>query len=641
MNKLLLILVFAFGLVFDGQSQSDFSYRVSDDVEVEYLGKINVRDLAQTDFHPSLRNIEAPFVGGDSYKDKLAALKQGPLAEYLSANTKEQEVVSGKTSVEAPELGINFRGNDVGGIPNDNHMAIGNEGHVISVINSNILYTHAFDITYDDVSLSLGTFSNSLGLATNKYDPKLVYDPNLNRFIMCFLAGTLSNEVIGGNDNPSSIILAFSETEDPTDDWNVYVVPGGPLMNGTWSDYPMLAITDQELFLTINLLADNESWQEGFQQTLIWQIFKADGFNGAPELSTRMYDEIKDGERYYRNIMPVKGGSEPLQQNMYFLSNRNFDISNDSIFLMQIQGLQFLPSTELEVFHLTSDVPYGAPPEAEQPGGLELNTNDARVLGGYYEDGVIHFVSNTNSTSTGNAAVFHGRIDDVGGANNLNGKIITEFDMHFGYPNVSYSGFFGDDQCVISFNHSSAEVNPGFSAMVYNQGEYSDRLVVKEGSAFITYNNGDIGKRWGDYSGSQRYYADLGTVWTCGTYGFNSSGQNTNVYGTWIAELKTSFGGSLSSIEENETVTRRVSIYPNPAPEMFHLEFDLSESGMMQIDLFDVSGKLVTTLLRGNGKEGMNLLSFSTHLLSTGQYVVRISTLEGREVFQQQLSVQR
>jgi hypothetical protein len=152
------------------------------------------------------------------------------------------------TSGAVPVLARNFQANPVSGTPNDNSMAISKAGIVVSVANTNVK-------VYDDtgkqlLSRSLALFASSLGNLTRTYDPRAIYDPISDRFIVVFLVGT-THDV----NNP---IVCFSQTNDPTGIWNCYKLPGNPLPGDTtWSDYPIVSISKDELFITFNLLKDN------------------------------------------------------------------------------------------------------------------------------------------------------------------------------------------------------------------------------------------------------------------------------------------------------------------------------------------------------------------------------------------------
>ena len=54
--------------------------------------------------------------------------------------------------------------------------------------------------------------AGQLGLLDRYYDPKVIYDPLSDRFILVFLEGSTSSD--------TRIVVGFTETNDPTQTWN-------------------------------------------------------------------------------------------------------------------------------------------------------------------------------------------------------------------------------------------------------------------------------------------------------------------------------------------------------------------------------------------------------------------------------------
>ena len=103
---------------------------------------------------------------------------------------------------------------------------------------------------------SLHLFASAAGLSpvgnqnNFKYDPKIIYDPEADRFIAVLLNGT--NQF-------NWIVLGFSQTNDPAGTWNIYKLYGDYDADTTWFDYPAVAMTHGEFFLTGNKLEYNGS----------------------------------------------------------------------------------------------------------------------------------------------------------------------------------------------------------------------------------------------------------------------------------------------------------------------------------------------------------------------------------------------
>lgn len=579
--------------------------------QIETAAVVELVNISR-DFNPQLICTEAPAPGSTSYRRYLMDLKS---SLYENGQyTPSQQRIADTTILPAPELLAGWEGNPMGsGVPNDNDMAISNEGKIISVINSSI-YIYDNDGTFL-FSTSLAAFSDTLGIPDSKFDPKVLYDPRADKFVIVFLAGFSPDK--------TNIIIAFSATNDPLGAWNLYSVPGNPKDNNRWSDFPMFALTEHELFLTINLIIPDEPWQTGFSETLIWQMNLDNGYNAEP-IEAVYYDSIFFGGNPIRNLNPVRGGGNTYGPDMYFLSNRNFAIENDTFFVVHVTGLATDPETTVEVNFARADLSYAVPPQARQFTTNIFDTNDGRVLGSFLENDQIQFVANTLDPATGFCGIYHGVISNLTGDIIIEGHIIGDDTLDLGYPNISYTGLFeGDDQAIITFDHTAPTVFAGMSGVFYNWGAYSNLVNIKTGDSYVNVLTGGY-ERWGDYTGSQRKYNEPGVVWVSGNFGkfidgFPFDSRNN---ATWIASLK-------STVEANVTVNNnvaqhKVNIYPNPTNALFYTNINLTESGIVDFTLFDINGHVVKQLLRNHAAVGENIFSFSTAPLTAGIYLLEI-----------------
>jgi hypothetical protein len=334
----------------------------------------------------------------------------------------------------------------------------------------------------------------------------------------------------------------------------------------------------------------------------------------------------------------MKGGSTTYGPNLYLVSNRNFDVENDTIFFVEVTGDLNDPGTTAEVDYVISNIKYGVPPQARQFATHIFDTNDGRILGGFLEDGQIQFVANCMDPSTGFAGVYHGLLTNLTTTRNLTANIIGDSIMDLGYPNISYSGHFeGDNQSIIAFDHTAPDVNAGFSAIYYNYGVYSDLTTIKEGESHVNVLSGSY-ERWGDYTGSQRKYNEPGVVWVSGNFGeFDAPFFRNN--GTWIGELRSNDEPSIAVPPQPENNQLNTATFPNPTDNLFTLEFVILESKFLDISLFDMTGKMVKVLLQQKVKKGENRFSFSTASLAAGQYLLRISDRNGQVVASEKVVV--
>lgn len=595
-------LFFAFAWVVSGFGQSStgrthfFRHGKSTTVNVSEAGN---------DYFPRLQNLEAPAPGGESYKAWLRAYKQELYEDYVPTGR-----VSAKTraTAPAPNINRNFEGNlGFDGTPSDNHGCVSNGGIVISAINSNV---HMFDGNGGLLqNISLYNLSGNLGLTTDMFDPRCFYDPNEDRFVLCWLHSR--------TDTTNNIVVAFSQTNDPTGNWNLYALPGNPLVNRTWTDYPMIALTEHEVFITGNAIwQDSTSWQTGFSETYIWQIRKQDGYNG-DSLTVALHDSIDFGGKSIRNLCPVKGGSGLPGPNMYFLSERNFDASNDTFFIVEVTDTIGAAGAQVTIDYIRSGLAYGMPPDGRQRFNQILATNDSRVLDAFIENNMVQFVQNTLDPSTGFCGIYHGIIPDITGSLNMSGHIIGDSLLDFGYPGISYSGLqAGDLDAVITMNYTGPDADKyaGFGAVYFDGiADYSEFVTIKTGDNFINVING-VFERWGDYSGSQRKYNEPGVIWTMGGWG-----KTNRTSGTWITEI---FHPTIAS--RPEPTQPHAVTWPNPALDMVNVEFELTSGAPLQFHMTDMQGRKVFEMEANRVKSGKNKFSFATRDLENGLYVLRI-----------------
>lgn len=573
----------------------------------------SVSDIADDGWNASILSLEMRDYMGNP--DKLFLMQQKQKVASLYPIKKSTQPNKSGT-IPAPLINTGFDGNQFNNsVPLDNYLAVSDSNKIVSV--SNVQFrVYSTDGT-SLLNKTLAQFCQPAGLGginNGKFDPKVMYDPLEDRFIAVVLNGF--------NSTYSKIIVAFSQTNDPAGVWNFYVLPGNPFNDTTWFDYPALNITENELFITGNQIRDNVSWQLGFKQTVIWQIRKKEGYAGLP-LVTNLWDGIAYNGRKIRNLHPVKGGSSIQGPGQYFLSNRNFDIQNDTLFILHINDTIDAPGLALTINMTHTDKAYGVPPHGRQKGiNRYAATNDGRILAAFYENGKIQFASNCIDTSNGRSGIFFGIISGVDNQSySVTSTIISVDTLDFGYPNLSWVGEGNSgSQSILSFEHTGENRFPGISTLFYADGEFSDIIPVKEGLGNLIVLSDTI-ERWGDYFGSQPVYNRNGKIWIAGTYG-NAS----NRHQTWIAQLDNPYGAETSI----PTVIPKLSmnLFPNPSLEMVYLIVDLPASGNVRVDLLDLKGKLIDQIFYGKTKIGKNQFSFNAAPLASGTYLVRF-TVEG------------
>lgn len=608
MKYISLLLILCCNIILYSQNANSTSYIIEKQQTIHVASHTS-------DFFSHLQSIEAPSPDGISYASFLMREKNRLFANVNSSSSVYKN--NATNTATNPILIKGFEGNAYdAGVPTDNNIAISNGGKIVSVINSTIYF---YDVSVADtptrkISLEAFTDTAATNAYAHKFDPKVTYDPKNDRFILVYLSGSSSDA--------THIVVCFSASNDPLGIWHQYSINGNPFSNTTWSDYPIIAQTDSEFYVTINLIYDDSTWQAGFQQSLIWQINKKDGYVGNP-LHMLRWDNIGFGGRMIRNLCPMQGGATTYGPEMYFMSNRNFSSSNDTFFILKLNQTQYNSPT-LQVNVGISDIAYGLPPNGKQRSGLFLQTNDARILGGYYENNAIHFVGNTVDDNNMRAAVYHGIATNLMSSNTIKLHKIQDTAFDYGYPNIAYSGrYAGDEQAIIGFDFTSQDTFPSFAAVFYEKwAGYSNPLLVKAGLSVVNILPGTL-ERWGDYFGIQRKYNEPGIVWLNGFYGKRLPGLGSpNANHAWIASLQSPYSVGVTIQEPKPT--EQLHVYPNPAYDKTEIKFTLENKEWIEISIVDMQGKTIAVLFRDIASAGDKLFSFSTHPLSNGNYMIYI-----------------
>ncbi|MBK8699762.1 MAG: T9SS type A sorting domain-containing protein [Saprospiraceae bacterium] len=420
----------------------------------------------------------------------------------------------------SPVLNINFEGNKYNGFaPPDNTLAVSTHGFIISSINSSLFFAKADGGTY--FSQPLGDFFIDLGLGATYYDPRVIFDVTSERFIIVALSGSKSDV--------SNVCIAFSETEDPGLGWNFYKLQGDILDEGVWFDYPNIAITNQDLYITGNMFTDENQ----FRYSSVFQVDKQKGYAGET-LDFKSYTKMKDpvsGQSLF-NIIPVSmGWKENRDGGMLFLTNDPRGNSNLTVLCRTTGALGSNP--KFEVVNALAGKNYEVAPSVPQKGTTNtLQTGDCRIQYAVELNQVIHFVMKIKASNRG--SFYYGRYDLA--KNKLFTSIYNEQNMHVSYPSLAPIGDSPtDSRILIQYLRSSQDIFPEQAAVIVegtdNSFTYSEPVLIRKGDTFINFDPDGESERWGDYSCvARRFFNDVPETWAGGCFGRTR-------YGTWIGQL--------------------------------------------------------------------------------------------------------
>ncbi len=599
-----------------------FSYKVTTNASAKKIGSFNMS--APVENWVEKENINYP-----EHHNRFSQAKIIRNNQRFNSNAKlnKNEYLSSPEDLQ-PDTGKNFNGLPIGGsgIPNDNNMAIANDGTIVSVINSSV------SIFKSDGSLiryrTLRTIVNNvLPNLDRTYDPKIVYDPNEDKFILVFLQGSTSAD--------TRIVVGFTETNNPDGNWNFYALDGNPFTGTTWSDYPIIAINKSDIYITVNILRDNESWQEGFVQSVVWQVNKENGYKGDTLVKRLFYDLKFNGSPIW-SICPLMPTIQTNDDGIYMLSVRPSALENDTLFIHRIEGNAKSSDSNYQLYIAKTSNKYGVPPSAYQPSvGYRLQTNDTRVLSGFYFDDHFQWVQSSYIPSNQSSGIFHG----VGyGFIKKDFSIVSNyiandsFDM--AYPSITSTA---TDRfkasSAITASYSSKRHYPGTLAIHHNQSGnlpsiYGVPIVVRKGDGLINTFLADSIERWGDYTAIQTKYNEQNTAWLCGSYGM-ANARN----GVWIGEIKIKNDLSIL-VSKNE-----MKIGPNPSEGNFVAIINSKEAVEVEFSCISMEGKQVLAKRKVQMQQGENQIRFELSGLASGIYTIRAHNVKQDEVYQEKVFI--
>jgi hypothetical protein len=563
----------------------------------EVIPEVNARKWAVS--------VRPNFIREHAAED-LSELKEQKLQIKLKSKTTSP--ISPKAaSAVTPLLGLNFEANwSVDGTPPDNHIAIANNSNIVSVNNDGIeYYSGNGSFLYADF---WSDFFNDNTLTSMIYDPRVIYDSGSDRFVMVVLHGFTPTT--------SRVLLCFSKTNNPANGWWIYKLPGNPLNNNCWFDYPALGVSNNDIFITGNLFNANDQ----FNQAMIYQLPKAAGYNGG-SISYLTWSNLSSTPYPAFSLVPASyGHAGNYGPGIYLVSSKSGGDNRIRLWNITDDAVNN-PSLQSATVNTTA---YSPAANAEQKGSTDLLDNgDCRIQSAFYLNGIIHYVFHSDIGEAWNG-INYNRLN-LSNLTNQSVSLGLQGTADYSYPSlVPFSTSATDKSVMIAFLRSSASLFPEVRVVNCDDNmEWSGSVLVKAGETFVDFSS-DTEERWGDYTGmTRKHNSTTPRVWLSGSYGANITSQNANnTYITRIAEVYSSTTTPVTDI----STSNKVSVYPNPSYDLINIRFSMMKAEKITINVIDQTGKLVKTLYQDIARAGENKLVFNRGALSKGVYFINISS---------------
>jgi hypothetical protein len=197
-----------------------------------------------------------------------------PMADLNGAVWK---VLSGGFTPRDPGPGseINFGGlGDPGTVfPPDTHGAVGRT-HILTTLNTGVRVQNKAGASIASLTL------NALMSAGSAFDPKALYDPFYDRWVVVSCNGI--------NTAGSQLRIAVSDNSNPASTWKVYAIPA-PTDAGfaAWFDFPYIGMNKNYILVSSNSFGvGNNQWAGGH----IYVLNKADLYNASGLSGMHIYE---------------------------------------------------------------------------------------------------------------------------------------------------------------------------------------------------------------------------------------------------------------------------------------------------------------------------------------------------------------
>ena len=566
-SSLLVLLIFWLSPVLAAQTRETLQFVGSSQLETAAAQGIQSDDL---------RVSPHPDVDAD-----LAGVSKGPGSASVPLITAPQSLIAAQNIALAFD-GLTHRDQRFAGTgtytnsqfstePPDAGLAVGN-GFVLQTVNAALAIYDATTGSLKQGPTALNQFfrlkpeiARSSGINGDfTSDPRAYYDTQLQRWFVSVVA-IATNPQTGDLAAPTRLLIAVSETNDPTQGWKIYSIDTtshGAEGCPCFGDQPVIGADSHGLFISTNAF----SLREGFAGVQIYALSKQLLAGGAvpavvhwnnPKLpggfafsvqpsirSSPALDDAANGVEYFTSVADIR--------NMLDRRIAVWAITNTASLANQTPALR-LRNT------IVGTQPFGVPPDAAQKTGETrlgsllsekteyIATNDQRMQQPVFADGKL-WSALTTMVAVGDDPSPHAGIAYFVLRPSISAGAVRVEVAKQGYIAVANTDVFypaiairPNGEGVIAFTLSGGEHYPSAAFATLNQNGAGNVQIVAAGVAptdgfsGYKYFGGGGSARTGDYSAAT--VDEHGFIWMSAEY--IPSGPRTLLanWGTFIAQI--------------------------------------------------------------------------------------------------------
>ena len=463
--------------------------------------------------------------------------------------------------------GINFNEDAVNTgfyqIPPDPIGAAG-PGHLVSVVNSTIEWFTKAGVTEN--SQSLQDFFSPLFPTTLTFDPKVIYDQYVGRFVVV----SLERVEVGTNPNPgniSRILLAVTDDSDPNGTWYFHAINAKTVISSAecWADYPGFAVDEEAIYVTANMFAFSPRNISGAVR--LWIINKglgSGGFYDGGTTSVNVYNPYGGGgTAITTQPTHIFGTNLPSTIGTFLVSYSGLnDGTNEYVQIVQVDNPLTSPTFSQQYVNVGNiDETTSGLPDAPQSGtAIGIEVNDRRALHAVWRDTMLYLVAEIlpNAGPDASQTTAHWwklntsnlNLISLADQGNVGGEDIATGTYTF-FPSIAVDSM---GNMAIGFSASASTIYPGayYTGRLSNDppGTVQGSEVLRAGLDYYIRTFGTPGvdrNRWGDYSGISVDPADGLTFWVFNEYALTRGTAFGGEDGRW----GTAFGSFAFTVSAN------------------------------------------------------------------------------------------
>lgn len=445
----------------------------------------------------------------------------------------QKTLVGPQVGFEAQDYDDNGRLTGVAFVPPDPNAAVG-PSHVVVTNNVTIA---AYDKQGNpEPGLPLQTLQSFFGgTHTYTFDPKAIYDPFSDRFVVVTLE--LSARALGAPVNASAIQIAASPVGTPVGTWNAVAL--NARLGGYWCDFPGLAVDEEAIYITCNYFSFSNFT---FQSSRLYVIDKAAFYAGLlTDADVSIFDPATaagtDGRCDF-GFLPAQVHTAPEGETGTWLVAFSgcSRLDNQHLHVIQVRNPLLGEQASFtawfpELGPICATGSLCVAPDAPQLNTSALvSTNDARVLDAEWRNHHLWVAASINPNSgadAGQATAYWFKMDTnvleatppgapvtITGQGSVGAEDLGSSTFTF-VPSLSVN----DECAMVAFSASHSSLYPGayYAEVSVADGTTGPTRTLRAGEDYYQRTFGGPDNRWGDYQSTVLDATD-GSFWMTGQY---------------------------------------------------------------------------------------------------------------------------